>query len=69
MDINVVFSMVYNFFNQKTSGSGIKNKHMLNNELAEELQITNTIIRKFNKRKIHSTFRGNIWVLTLSIRS
>ena len=42
---------------------------MLNNELAEELQITNTIIRKFNKRKIHSTFRGNIWVLTLSIRS
>ena len=24
---------------------------MLNNELAEELQITNTIIRKFNKKK------------------
>ena len=30
-------SMVYKFFNKKTSGSGIKNKNILNKELAEEL--------------------------------
>ena len=29
--------MVYKFFNKKTSGSGIKNKNILNKELAEEL--------------------------------
>ena len=42
----------------KTSGSGIKNENTSNKELTEELQ--KSIIRKFNKRKIHSPFIGNI---------
>ena len=45
---------VYKFFHKKTSGSGIKNKNISNKELAEELQ--KLIIRKFNKRKVHSLY-------------
>ena len=54
-------SVVYNFFDKKTFGSGIKNDNMLllNKELAEELQ--KPIIRKFNKRKVHSLFIDNMW--------
>ena len=37
---------------------------MLNKELAEELN--KTIIRKFDKRKVHSTFIDNIWVADLA---
>ena len=51
--------MVYKFFNKKTSGSGIKNENISNKELAEELH--KPIIRKFNKRKLHSPFINNIW--------
>ena len=51
--------MVYKFFDEKTSGSGIKNENISNKELAEELQ--KPIIRKFNKRKVHSPFIDNIW--------
>ena len=39
-------SMVYNFFNKKTSGSGINNENISNKELSEELQ--KPIVRKFN---------------------
>ena len=39
--------------------SGIKNENILNNELAEELH--KPIIKKFKKRKVHSSFIGNIW--------
>ena len=38
-------SMVYKFFDKKTSGSGIKNGNIPNKELAEELH--KPIIRKF----------------------
>ena len=41
-------SMVYKFFDKKTSGSGTKN--IFNKELAEELY--KPIIRKFYKRKV-----------------
>ena len=37
---------------KKTSGSGIKNENISNKELAEELH--KPVIRKFNKRKVHS---------------
>ena len=50
-------SMVYDFFERKTSGSDIKN--ISNKELAEELH--KPIIRKVNKRKVHSSFTDNIW--------
>ena len=57
--------MVYKFFDKKTSGSGIKNENMSDQQLAEELQ--KPVIRKFNKRKVHSPFIDNIWVLILLI--
>ena len=50
--------MVYKFFDKTTSGSGIKNKSILNKELAEELH--KPIIRKFEKTKVNSPFIDNI---------
>ena len=52
-------SMVYKFFDKKTSGSGIENYNISNKELAEDLH--KPIITKFNKRKVHSPFIDNIW--------
>ena len=40
------------------SGSGVKSEIMSNQELAEELH--KPIIRKFEKRKVHSPFIDNI---------
>ena len=51
--------MVYIFFDKKTSGTGNKNEIMSNKGLAEELH--KPIIRKFNKRKVLSSFIDNIW--------
>ena len=49
--------MVYKTFSiKKTHGSGIKN--IPNKKLSEELH--KSIVRKFNKRKIHSPFADNI---------
>ena len=50
--------MVYKFFDEKSSGSGIKIENMLNKELAEELH--GPILRNFNKRIVHSFFIDNI---------
>ena len=54
--------MVYNFFDKKTAGGAVKSRIMQNKKLAEELH--KPIIRKFEKRKVHSYFIDNIWVLT-----
>ena len=43
-------SMVYKFFDKKTSGGAFKNRNLSNKESAEELH--NVIIRKFKKRKV-----------------
>ena len=51
--------MVYKFFMKKNSGSGIKNENISNKQLAEGLH--KPIIRKFNKRKVHSAFIDKIW--------
>ena len=50
-------SMVYKFFDKKSSDSGIKS--MSNQQLANELH--KPIIRKFQKRKVYSSFEDNIW--------
>ena len=42
-------SMVYNFFDEKSTGSGMKNQITQNQQLAEELH--KPIIRKFQKEK------------------
>ena len=59
--------MVYKFFDKKTKGSGVAlaNKSIHKNEqLAEELH--KSIIRKFNKRKVYSAFKDNIWTADLA---
>ena len=58
--------MVYTFFDKKISGgaataankSAIKNENISDKELAEELH--KLIIRKSQKRKVHSPFIDNI---------
>ena len=50
--------MVYKFFDKKTAGRGVKSIPR-NKQLAEELH--KPIIRKFNKRKLYSAFKGDIW--------
>ena len=61
IDIKEVFnvSMVYKFFVKETSGRHIKNENIPNKELATEFH--KPIIRKSNKRKVHSPFIDNIW--------
>ena len=56
-------SMVYKFFDKKSSGSGVKlipQNEQLSNELHKP------IIRKFKKRKVYSTFKDNIWGVDLA---
>ena len=55
-------SMVYKVFDKKSIGSGIFNEP--NYELANELH--KSIIRKFKKRKVYSSFRDNIWGVDLA---
>ena len=56
-------SMVYKFFDKKSSGSGvaaIEPNYQLANELHRQ------IIRKFKRRKVYSSFRDNIWGVDLA---
>ena len=56
-------SMVYKFFDSKVSGSGA-NLILQNEPLANELH--KPIIRKFEKRRVYSTFKNNIWGVDLA---
>ena len=47
------------YFDKKTSGGTVKNEIISNRELAGELN--KSIIRTFEKRKVHSRFIDNIW--------
>ena len=56
-------SVVYKFFDKNSQGSGLaSNKE--NIQLADELH--KPIIIKFKKRKVHLSFRGNIWGVDLA---
>ena len=55
-------SMVYKFFDKKSSGSGASK--ISNVKLANELH--KPVIKKFNKRKVYSSFKDNIWVVDLA---
>ena len=55
--------MVYRFFDSKVSGNGTKLIPQ-NKQLANELH--KPIIRKFEKRKVYSAFKDNIWDADLS---
>ena len=48
-------SMVYKFLDKKSIGSGINSSLILANELHKP------VIKKFNKRKVYSQFKDNIW--------
>ena len=52
-------SMVYKFFDKKSIGSGIASSSILADERHKP------IIRKFNKRKVYSQFKDNIWGVDL----
>ena len=55
-------SMVYKFFDKKSTGSGfkkLKNMARSSSILADERH--KPIIRKFDKRKVYSQFKDNIW--------
>ena len=56
-------SMVYKFFDKKSSASGLANNNE-NIQLANELH--KPIIKKFNKRKVYSSFKDNIWGVDLA---
>ena len=56
-------SMVYKFFDKKSEGSGVK-LIPENEQLANELH--KPIIRKFEKRRVYSTFKDNIWGVDLA---
>ena len=57
-------SMVYNFFDLKSKGTGIKNGIKENQQLTNKLH--KSIIRKFKKRKVYSSFKDNIWGVDLA---
>ena len=63
MVIKGLASMVYKFFDNKSSGSGvavIEPNYQLANELYRQ------IIRKFKRRKVFSSFRDNIWGVNIA---
>ena len=53
-------SMVYKFFDKKSMGSGIASSSILADELHKP------IIKKFDKRKVYSQFKDNIWGVDLA---
>ena len=57
-------SMVYKYFDKKSSGWTVKNEIISDKDLAEELH--KPIIRKFEKRKVHAPFADNSWVADLA---
>ena len=57
-------SMVYKFFDKKSMGSGVKKLKDSSSILADELH--KPVIKKFNKRKVYSQFKDNIWGVDLA---
>ena len=58
-------SMVYKFFDKKTSGSGANNKIKINQQLTNELY--KPIIKNFKKRTVYSSFKEIFGVLIQQI--
>ena len=57
-------SMVYKIFDKKSVGSGINKEKLSSSILADELH--EPIIKKFEKRKVYSQFKDNIWGVDLA---
>ena len=57
--------MVYKFFNSKVASKTVSGKTIKSNKiLAEELH--KAAIKKFNKKKVYSQFKDNIWGVDLA---
>ena len=59
-------SMVYNFFDKKSMGSGIKKDTTKSSSLILADELHKPVIKKFNKRKVYSQFKDNIWGVDLA---
>ena len=63
-------SMFSKFFDKKSSGSGaadsLANKSPTEANYQPENELHRQIIRKFNRRKLYSSFRDNIWGVDLA---
>ena len=59
-------SMVYKFFDKKSMGSGIKKDTTKSSSLILADELHKTVIKKFNKRKVYSQFKDNIWGVDLA---
>ena len=70
-------SMVYKFLDKKSTGSGFKKLKNMTKSTAEPSALARNssifadelhkpIIRKFNKRKVYSQFKDNIWEVDLA---
>ena len=59
-------SMVYKFFDKKYMGSGIKKDTTKSSSLILADELYKPVIKKFNKRKVYSQFKGNIWGVDLA---
>ena len=57
-------SMVYKLFDKKSMGSGINTTKPSSSILADELH--KPVIKKFEKRKVYSQFKDNIWGVDLA---
>ena len=55
MDQRNLASMVYIFFDKKTSGRGVNNEIKQNKQLTDELP--KPIIKRFLKRRVNSSFK------------
>ena len=56
--------MVYKFFDKKSVGSGINTIKSSFSILADELH--KPVIKKYEKRKVYSQFKDNIWGVDLA---
>ena len=59
-------SMVYKFFDKKSMGSGIAKDTTKLSSLILGNELHKPAIKKFNKRKVYSQFKDNIWGVDLA---
>ena len=59
-------NMVYKFFDKKSMASGIKKNTTKSSSLILADELHKSVIRKFNKRKVYSQFKDNIWRVDLA---
>ena len=59
-------SMVYTFFDKKSMESGIKKDTANPSSLILADELHKPVIKKFNKRKVYSQFKDNIWGVDLA---